>query len=93
VAKSQNQTQGKNPMSVATSFTPAKIRSALNTIFALADAIRELREVPEGHLYARVMTHLSLDEFDAAMRVLKNNKMIKIEHRMITWIGPEKSTI
>ena len=66
------------------------MKAALSMAIILADTIRELKEVPEGHLYAHIMNHLSLDQFDGRMRLLVNAGVIKISNHLITWTGPEK---
>jgi len=66
--------------------TPTK--AALEIVVAVADAIRELGSVPSGHLYARLMGNLSLDNYNAIVKLLENAGAIKVENDLITWTGP-----
>jgi hypothetical protein len=54
----------------------------------LAEAIRELGEVPSGHLYARVMDRLSLADYTAIISALKGARLISESHNLLTWKGP-----
>jgi hypothetical protein len=68
----------------------AQIRVGLDVILAIGDAIRELGEVPNGHLYARVMSKLSLGEYEKVIGILKGAGLIKESANLLTWIGPAK---
>jgi len=59
----------------------------LQTI-AIAEAIQTLREVPAGHLYAHVMQHMSLDEFERVIAVLVRAGVVKRANHLLTWTGP-----
>jgi len=48
---------------------PADIKAALGVLQAVAEAIREVGEVPSGHLYANLMGILTLGQFE---RVIEN---------------------
>lgn len=69
--------------------TKDELKAAFDMLMAVAEGIRELGQVPEGHLYARLMDKIDLDGFNAMMRQLTGAKLIKIEHHLITWIGPK----
>ena len=70
--------------------TPEKIKAALAIVQALDEAIRELKQIPAGHLYARVMGVMSEQDFEAAIRTLCNAGLV---HRsvlhLLTWIEPQ----
>lgn len=60
-------------------------------IMAVTDAIRELKQVPSGHLYARLMGHMSLDSYQKVIDILKVTGMVKEDRfHMLTWVEPEK---
>jgi len=67
--------------------TREQIVGALNTVVALGQAIKELKEVPSGHLYAHVCGHMSLESYEAAIRMLTKAGLIKVENHLITYIG------
>lgn len=50
--------------------TPEQVKAALQLVAAVGDAIRELKEVPSGHLYARMMSHMTLDQYQAVIATL-----------------------
>ena len=43
---------------------------------ALAEAIRDLGSVPSGNLYARVMSHVSIEQYDWAIERLKGAGLV-----------------
>lgn len=47
--------------------TPSQLAAGLRTIQAVAEAIREVGEVPSGHLYAAVMSVVARMGEEAAM--------------------------
>ena len=69
--------------------TKEQVKAAIGVACAIADAIRELHEVPSGHLYAELMGHLSLDQYQAIIDGLERAKLIKVENHLITWIEEE----
>ena len=62
-------------------------RNALLVVRTVADAIKELGSVPSGHLYARLMGVMNLDQYQAIINVLIKAKMVKVQNHLITWIG------
>ena len=75
--------------------TPVKdmdksVRAAMQYVAAIAEAIRDLNEVPSGHLYAQVMSHINLESYNRVIKILTDAKMIKVSNHLITWIGPKK---
>jgi hypothetical protein len=56
----------------------------------LAEAIQSLGRVPSGELYAQVMGHLTLEQYNAAISVLKFGKMVQEKNHELIWIGPAK---
>jgi len=71
--------------------TKEQVKAAIEVTRAIANAIRELHEVPSGHLYTQLMGHLSLDQYQAVIDGLERVKLIKVENYLITWIGPAAS--
>lgn len=63
-------------------------RTALAFTMAVAETIRELGEVPSGHLYARLMDRLSLASYDAIITSLKNAKLVEEKSHVLRWVGP-----
>ena len=67
--------------------------AALGATLAIAEAIRALGRVPSGHLYARLMGHMSLETYMAMLDVLKRAGLIAVDGaHEIRWIGPLATT-
>lgn len=65
-------------------------KAALEVMMALAETIRAAKEIPSGHLYARVMGIMDLDNYNGAIGVLKRTKLVEEDrNHMLRWIGPE----
>ena len=54
---------------------------------AIAGVIRELGSVPSGHLYARLMGQLTLEQYQAIIDVLADAKLVSVKNHLITWKG------
>lgn len=64
-------------------------QAAIAMTRALAEAIRDLKEVPAGHLYAQVMGHLSLETFESIIGILVGAGLVtRAGSHMLTWTGP-----
>lgn len=64
-----------------------QILAAVETTKAIAEAIRELGTVSDGTLYAGVMSHLDLGQYQAIIDILVNAKLITNTNHRLTWIG------
>lgn len=56
----------------------------------LAKTIRELGEVPSGHLYAMVMGQMNLEQYNRIIQVLKDTKCIEERNYLLKWVGQPK---
>ena len=68
----------------------AATKATMGIIAAVGDCIRELGEVPAGHLYARLMGAMTLEQFQKIIGVLVNCRVVKNENHLLTWVGPQK---
>lgn len=69
--------------------TKAELKAALAVTMAVAETIREAKEVPSGHLYAMLVGRVDLQGFQAMIRTLKNAGLVAEQNDMLTWVGPE----
>ena len=69
--------------------TKKEVKAVLDTIAAVASAIRTLGSVPSGHLYALLCGTLSLESYQRIIDQLKKSGLVKEENHLLTWIGPE----
>lgn len=68
-----------------------RINAALNLILAVGNAIQAMGQVPSGHLYARIMSTVSLDEYQQILGILKRTGLIREESsHLLVWTGPKK---
>lgn len=53
----------------------------------LGEAIQELKRVPSGHLYARVMGHINIDQYNEAISILKDRGLVQEKSFELIWVG------
>jgi hypothetical protein len=69
--------------------THPDVIAAFRILQAIAEAIRELGEVPSGHLYANLQDRLTLRQFEQAIEALKGAGLVRESNaHLLTWIGP-----
>jgi len=69
--------------------TKEQTKAAVELVYAVAEAIRSLGSVPSGHLYSRLMGHITLDEYNHIIGVLKNTGLVTESAFVLTWTGPK----
>jgi hypothetical protein len=63
--------------------------AAVRVAHAIAEAIRNLGEVPSGHLYARVMGVMDLRQYEQVIDLLIDARLVEREpSHLLRWIGP-----
>lgn len=67
--------------------TSQEQKAMIQSAAAIGEAIKDLGQVPAGHLYASVMAYMSLAQFNAIVRALRNAGLVKEEHHLLTWVG------
>jgi hypothetical protein len=67
---------------------PTEIAAALEVVASVGAAIRDLQEVPSGHLYAQLCGVMSLDTYLRVVNVLKNANLVREIHNCLVWVGP-----
>ena len=63
------------------------INKAIEAITELGRVIKDVKRIPSGHLYAQLMSVLSLQAYQYMLDILVKGNMIKIENHEIVWIG------
>lgn len=61
-------------------------KGTIEAVKAIAEAIRELKEVPSGELYARVMNHMSLSTYNSIIDLLVRTKIIENKNHLLRWL-------
>jgi hypothetical protein len=66
-----------------------KAKAQLQAILAVRDFIKEVRTIPSGHLYARLMEHgWSLEFYQSVIVTLERAGVIKLHPtHLIEWVG------
>ena len=67
--------------------TKQQIKGTVEIIKAVADAICDLKRVPSGHLYTRVMNALDIHQYQRVIEIIKDAGLIRIENDELIWIG------
>ena len=70
--------------------TKQQVAAALEAVRAVADAIRELKRVPSGHLYAQLMPLMDLATYDKIIGTLKGAGLVREEFHELIWVEPKK---
>lgn len=66
-----------------------QIKGGIEILKAVADAIRELKSIPSGTLYARVAPMMSLEVYDKVIGTLKGAGLVREDvHHVLIWIEP-----
>ena len=65
--------------------TSEEIKAGLNTIKAIADTIKELKEVPSGTLYAQLMGIMTLDQYQRVIDILKRSGIVSESGNVLKW--------
>lgn len=70
------------------SMTPQQKNAALQIITVVSEAIRELKEVPSGVLYSQLMGHMSLDQYNQIIGLIKRTGLVTESNHLLKWVGP-----
>jgi hypothetical protein len=66
----------------------AEETKAIQVVAAIATAVRDLKSVPAGHLYASVMGHMSLAEFEKVVGYIVETGLVRRDgSHLLTWVG------
>lgn len=68
--------------------TKDAVKALIEVVRATGEIIRELKQVPSGHLYASMMGHLSLDDYNIVIGVLKDAGLVVEKNYLLIWVGP-----
>lgn len=69
------------------------MKTAVEVIVAVGDAIREAGEIPSGTLYAILMDRLDLNSYETIIGTLVCAGLVRNSNHLLTWIGPPKEAI
>jgi hypothetical protein len=69
--------------------TRAQVAATQLMTLAIAEAIREARQIPSGTLYAAVCDKIDIGGYETVIRTLKNAGLVSEEAHMLRWTGRE----
>ena len=63
-----------------------KAKAYIAVVQAIADTIRELKQIPSGHLYAHIQSKVSLEVYQSIINLLKESGRVKEENYLLSWV-------
>ncbi len=77
-------------LSVSNQVTKQQVVAMFKITMAVSEAIRELGQVPSGHLYARLMDTLSPQGYESIINTLKGAGVVAEDaSHLLRWVGPK----
>ena len=70
------------------SVTTEQISDAITMLQVIAESIRDLGEVPSGHLYAAVMGSTDLLTYERVVGLLVRSGLVALRGDLLIWVGP-----
>jgi ABC-type iron transport system FetAB ATPase subunit len=70
--------------------TKEQLHGAFATVQTVAEAIRELKQVPSGLLYTNVMGKIDFEGYEKIINLLKRSGLVREENHLLIWIEPAK---
>ncbi len=70
-----------------------EVDATLKVIMAVAEAIRELKQVPSDHLYAQLMPLMDLPLYERIISTLKNVGLVTETNHLLQWVEPVKKVV
>ncbi len=68
--------------------TKAQVKAAMAVVLVVGETIRDLGEVPSGHLYAQLMGRFSLAEYEKIIDTLVRAGVVeKTPQHLLRWVG------
>lgn len=63
-------------------------KAALSVVLVVAECIRDLGSVPSGHLYAQLMGHFTLQQYESVVGALVGAGVVRRDaSHVLTWVG------
>lgn len=71
--------------------TKEQVTEAFKMCAAIGEAIRDLKQIPSGKLYAMVMTHMDIEIYQCVIAKLKETGLVREENHMLIWCEPTQA--
>lgn len=70
-----------------TTMTTEQAQKLIEFMGAIASLIKEVKEIPSGHLYAQLMGKISLDQYQNMIATLQKAGLVSLKNDLLTYIG------
>lgn len=64
-----------------------QVQAAFKAMTAMTEAIKELGEIPDGHLYAQVMPHMEYDVYVVLRDKIVSTGLVSLSNNLLKWVG------
>lgn len=65
--------------------TTEQIKSGFVILQAISEAIREVKEIPNGKLYSMLCDKMDINTYNKAIQILKNSTVIRESNNVLYW--------
>jgi hypothetical protein len=70
-----------------TTMTTEQAHKLIEFMGAIASLIKEVKEIPSGHLYAQLMGKMSLDQYQNMIETLQKAGLVSLKNDLLTYTG------
>ena len=77
----------RHQLNKLTTMTTEQAQKLIEFMGAIASLIKEVKEIPSGHLYAQLMGKMSLDQYQNMIETLKKAGLVSLKNDLLTYIG------
>lgn len=70
--------------------TTEQIQGGFKILQAVTEAIKEVKEIPSGHLYANLCGIMDLQTYERVISILTNSTVIRKQGDLLIWNVEEK---
>ena len=77
----------RHQLNKMTTMTTEQAHKLIEFMGAIASLIKEVKEIPSGHLYAQLMGKMSLDQYQNMIATLQKAGLVSLKNDLLTYIG------
>jgi hypothetical protein len=70
-----------------TTMTTEQAQKLIEFMGAIASLIKEVKEIPSGHLYAQLMGKMTLDQYQNMIATLQKAGLVSLKNDLLTYTG------
>jgi len=76
-----------NQLNKLTTMTTEQAHKLIEFMGAIASLIKEVKEIPSGHLYAQLMGKMTLDQYQNMLATLQKAGLVSLKNDLLTYTG------